>query len=147
MHKIVNHLVATSLILCANPAHSEDEKNKAERINLAYTAWQCANIAAHSNDHTHHVERLFEYGMDSGKTFMEDAETGNISSERFHDTIFWIVSTVLAGGGGDFMLGRLFQLAQNTALEEYNEQPFDQELAKVKMDNLFREKNCNYIGR
>jgi hypothetical protein len=44
-----------------HPSTQRGKKNKAERINLAYTAWQCANIAAHSNDHIHHVGAAFHY--------------------------------------------------------------------------------------
>jgi hypothetical protein len=135
------------LLLLISTVFADDSKNRAENINFAYTAWGCAHIAAHSETYTEHADRLFRYGMDKGKQFMEDVENGRIEEKEIHETIFWIINTVLTGGGGDFMLGRLFQLTEDEALKEYTEQPFDKDVAKMKMDTKFREKNCNFIGR
>jgi hypothetical protein len=116
-----------------------------------WSAFGCASLASISGDSAE-AERLFTFGHEQGKTFIGALNAQKIENEDISQQVPVGLVWLLRDGGPseDFILGRVFENAQEDALEdvfktngEYNSDDMQKTIAK----NNFVKQNCQLIGK
>ncbi len=113
-----------------------------------WSAFQCASWASVTGD-SEEQERLFLFGYAQGKTFLEALNSEKIQRDDISENVPIVVTMLLQGPTEEFILGRLFENAQDSALKdvfqtgnEYN----SESLREIIAGNKYRESNCQLIG-
>ncbi len=70
---------------------------------------------AKAKDEPEEAQRLFEFGVDTGRGFVQAARDGEMSQEDFQQSVPLGVSMRLGGPSDDFMIGRIYESAENVA--------------------------------
>jgi len=113
------------------------------------SAFYCANLAVLSkdslSDNMKEADRLFLYGYESGKEFIEAIMSKKIKPEEYRKNtpviFLWIMRD---GQSTDFMLGRLFEWSLTEAGEKASNSYKDKGFGASE---IFYKKNCSLIGR
>lgn len=144
-------LVIAGLSICAFCGRSvaDESKDYAIKALATWSAFECASIASMSKD-AKEQERLFLFGYEQGRQFITALQAGKIKREHLSNQAPWGLLLLLEGPTPDFMLGRIFESAQDNALndifktgEHFNSDEEQLTLAKTK----FRQLNCQLIGK
>lgn len=113
------------------------------------SSFDCSAWASTISD-TKEAERLFLFGYAQGKKFISALRAEKIDKEDLNTEVPIIFLMLLQGPSDDFILGRLLENSQKSALEEVfktgNEYNSD-EMKKNIAGNKFRDGNCQLIGR
>ena len=115
---------------------------------LAWSAFECSSVASVSGNDKER-ERLFSIGYDSGKRFVQALQAGKISKA---DGLNIAPSGFLMLAHGptiDFILGRVFESAQDNALKDVfatNGNLNSEKLQTTIANNRFHERNCALLG-
>jgi hypothetical protein len=114
----------------------------------AWSAFECASLASVTGD-VEEQERLFLFGYEQGKKFLAAAEAEKISDEDYSSEVPIGVSLLLGGPSADFMLGRIFEGAQENALDDIYTKDLNDtnEIRKIRAENKFRDGNCQLVGK
>ena len=140
-----------SLLACilSGPSIAADSKGSAVMARATWSAFECASLASKSNN-SKEQERLFLFGYDQGRKFIAAFQAGNIKKEHLSGEAPMMLILLREGPTADFMLGRIFEVAQESALEDvfksggnFNSEETQLTLAKTK----FRKLNCQLIGK
>ncbi len=116
-----------------------------------WSAFGCSSLASISGDSTE-AGRLFTFGHEQGKKFIGALNAQKIENEDISQQVPVGLVWLLRDGGPseDFILGRVFENAQEDALEdvfktngEYNSDDIQKTIAK----NNFVKQNCQLIGK
>jgi hypothetical protein len=137
------------LLMFANFAAAQDSKEYAAMGTEAWSAFECSSLASHIKD-TKEAERLFLFGYEQGKKFIRAIKANKIEKEDISSGVPMIMLLLLQGPSEDFMLGRIYENAQEHALEKvfktdakFNSEQFQKDIAKSE----FRNRNCQFIGK
>jgi hypothetical protein len=113
----------------------------------AWSAFECSSLASKTKN-LQEQERLFLFGYDQGQKFIAALKAGK--REHLSTEAPAVMLLLLEGPTPDFMLGRIFEVAQRSALEEvyktgqnFNSEEIQETIAKDKFWNL----NCQLIGK
>lgn len=113
-----------------------------------YSAFTCSVLASLMEEEKEH-ERLFTYGYEQGRVFVDRVRSGKITNEELRKSVPMGVSMYLRGPSSDFILGRIYSDAEDWALEK-TASP-DAEVYSESRRNSARSKylagNCALIGR
>ncbi len=113
------------------------------------SAFYCSQLAVLSkdslSDNMKKADRLFLYGYETGKEFLEAVVSKKIKPEEYRKNtpmiFLWIIQD---GQSTDFMLGRLFEWSLSEAGEKapnsYKDKGFG-------ASQIFHNKNCSLVGR
>ena len=150
--------LSTSLILSggnyAVASESEEELVQKSKLLLAY--FDCAAYANKAMPTKQ--EKLFEKGMDAGRSFYEGLFNGRISSESLNSKVPWIL-TIQGGPSVDFILGSVWTTQTDFAYKEVEREfscgawstegpyssPCSDTLRQSYYERLYREKNCDLL--
>lgn len=115
----------------------------------SFSAFQCSVLASVMSD-AQEEERLFTFGYEQGKKFLNALSANKISEEDVSSEVPVGITWVLGGPSIEFMLGRIYTSASDAALE--NVYPTDgtyisEDLRKSIAENDFNEGNCQLIGK
>lgn len=115
----------------------------------SWSAFECTSLAS-KIENTEEQERLFKFGYNQGHKFLAALKEGKIKQEDLSTQVPMIMLMLLQGPTPDFMLGRVFEAAQDSALEDvfntdgkYNSEQFQKDLA----ENKYWKQNCQLIGK
>lgn len=115
----------------------------------AWSAFECSALAEKSKN-TKEQERLFKYGYAQGLKFIEAIQAEKIEREDLSKGVPLMMLLLLQGPTPDFMLGRVFEGALDSALEDvfktgehFNSDEMQETIAK----NKFWKQNCQLIGK
>jgi hypothetical protein len=115
----------------------------------AWSAFQCSVLAEKSRNMAEQ-KRLFEFGYDQGLRFITALDSGTAEREALSGAAPFSMLLLLQGPTPDFTLGRIFEAALRSALEdvfssaESYASPAIQESIAARE---FLKRNCNLIGR
>ncbi|TSC70692.1 MAG: hypothetical protein G01um101449_299 [Parcubacteria group bacterium Gr01-1014_49] len=133
----------------ANSTLSQTSKEYAVMGRQLWSAFQCASWASVVGDNKEQ-ERLFLFGYAQGEKFLVAAKAGKIENPDINQEVPIGVTMLVQGPTNDFILGRIFEGAQEEALDEvyktgnkYN----STELQKIIAENKYRDSNCQLIGK
>lgn len=121
----------------------------------AWNAWTCAFYAEKSGS-PDIAERLFRVGLKAANLIADRQLSGDMSDDDFM-AIPSGFTRVLKGPSRDFIVGRMFEMTQETAHEvaflidpqtlrrkQTSEMPSEAEQVKI-LNALYRNENCNAI--
>lgn len=114
----------------------------------SWSAFQCANWASkigQQND----AEKLFMTAYNHGKIFLEALMAKKIDEKDISAEVPMGITLFLQGPNTDFILGRIFESAQESALKEVYKTGNDfnsEELQKSIAENKYRDGNCKLLN-
>lgn len=136
-------------VLFASISVAETSRDYAIMARAAWSAFECSSLASKSGD-AKEQERLFLFGYDQGKKFIVAVQTNKVKEQDLSREAPLIMLLLLQGPTADFMLGRVFEAAQESALKDVyktGEVFHDDETQKANAKNKFWKLNCQLIGK
>lgn len=141
-------IVASAALLMLQQASAQSSKEFAAMGLASWAAFECATLASHSKD-AKAQERLFTHGYKLGQAFVSAARNGKIEAKDMSSKVPLGVVWLLEGPTTDFILGRIYENAQENSLKDvlktdgiYNSNELQVSLAR----NKFRKSNCALLG-
>ncbi len=95
------------------------------------------------------AERLFNLGYESGKKFLDALQSKLVERKDLSEEVPIGFILLLAGPSSDFVLGRVFENAQNEALKgvlRSGDQLNPDDLQKMLAQSKFTKQNCQLLG-
>lgn len=135
-----------------NSAFSQSSKEYAVMGRQVSSAFRCSAWASKVDD-VKESERLFMFGYEQGQKFLGALKAEKIKQEDISQEVPIGVTMLLQGPTEEFILGRIFETAQEGALEEVFYTNYDrnnlnpEDLQKSIAENKFRDSNCQLIGK
>lgn len=143
-------LYALALFLPVGAATAQSSKEYAMMAKHAWAAFECSSFASVAGDKKEQ-ERLFQYGYEKGKQFLAALRENKIEQAHLLDTVQLRFLSVARGPTMDFILGRVYEWAQGSAVkrvsssEEGKERPED--VQKMIARIQFQKANCILLGK
>lgn len=109
-----------------------------------YSAFQCSSWAS-KNDNLKEAERLFIFGYEQGKKFINALTAQKIKEEDIFSEVPIGVTMLLQGPSTEFILGRIHSHAEEDALKEVYKTGNNfnsNEIQKSIASNKFLDGNC-----
>ncbi len=143
---LLNFVVA---LIIGMPSYAATSPEYAAMGRAAWSAFECSALAE-SSKNLQEQERLFKYGYAKGLEFIEAIQADKVKREDLSKGTPLIMLLLLQGPTPDFMLGRVFEGALDSALEDvfktgenFNSDEMQETIAK----NKFWKRNCQLIGK
>jgi len=133
----------------ASMSVAETSKDYAIMARAAWSAFECSSLASKNGD-AKEQQRLFLFGYDQGKQFIAAVQAKQVKGQDLSSEAPLGMLLLLQGPSADFMLGRVFDAAQESALEDVyktGEVFHDDEAQKSNAKNKFWKLNCQLIGK
>jgi hypothetical protein len=113
----------------------------------AWVAFECSSLAS-VMEKPKDQERLFLFGYDQGKKFLNAMQSGRITQKDLNSTAPSGFLMVAQGPSVDFILGRVFESAQDNALKEVitTETVLSKDLKQGLASHKYTSGNCELIG-
>lgn len=105
------------MLSVARTAIAENSKEYAQKARALWSAFECSSLASKAGRPAEQ-ERLFLYGYKQGMTFISALQAQKIKQKDLVSESPWIMLLLLEGPNPDFMLGRIYASAQNSALKK-----------------------------
>lgn len=128
---------------------AESSKEFAIMAKETWSAFECSVLAEKSKN-IKEQERLFMFGYKEGLKFIDALKSEKIKGKDISSTAPLGMVLRLQGPTPDFMLGRVFEGAADSALENVfkTEEKFNSDEAQETIAaNEFRKRNCQLIGK
>ena len=128
-------------LVSAPAAHAEvniDEQKKNSFMTLS--AFECAVVSPNDKE----GERLFKLGLKAGRDFLKFVQTDRnlyLKTIKSQVPMLW---NLTAGPTADFVLGQIYADRMNKIYEEFTP---DDELWNLTKQKMYREKNCELLGK
>lgn len=141
--------LAALLATGTSPIMAQESVDYAQMAKATWGAFECSSLAGKLKK-TSEQERLFLFGYAQGKEFIAALKAGKIKREDLSSNAPVGVLLLLQGPTPDFMLGRIFESAQDNALKDvyrvgdYFNSEKEQEVAAA---TKFASSNCQLIGK
>lgn len=135
--------------LFASMSVAETSKDYTIAARAAWSAFECSSLASKSGD-AKEQERLFLFGYDQGKKFIAAVQAKKVKEQDVSSEAPLMMLLLLQGPSADFMLGRVFEAAQESALKDVyktGEVFHDDEAQKENAKTKFWKLNCQLIGK
>lgn len=136
-------------VLFANSSVAHTSKDYALMAQDTWSAFECSSLASMVGN-LKEQERLFLFGYKQGKIFTAALKAKKVRNEDLRREVPLIMFMLLEGPSAEFMLGRVFQFAQHSALEDVfktGEHYNDKDTQKRKAEQKFWKLNCELIGK
>ena len=148
LHKLNRLAVAAPLVLALGVAVAQSSKDYASMGLATWSAFECSSLASKSKQ-SKEQERLFLFGFKQGQTFVDAVRAGKVDKKDMNSEVPIGVLFLLQGPSTDFILGRIYEAAQDEALKDVfgpAGQMNSNELQLVIAQNKFRKSNCSLLG-
>ncbi|MBW2467319.1 MAG: hypothetical protein JRF02_08465 [Deltaproteobacteria bacterium] len=135
-------------IFYLNPVMAESSEKYAAMAQSTWSAFECS-VLAEKIKNVEEQERLFRFGYEKGLNYITALQSGKIAKEDLSNEVPPIM-LLLQGPTPDFMLGRIFENAVESALEnipQRGEHPGSDELQKIIAGIEYRKRKCQLIGK
>jgi len=143
-------LLVTGLICLTftQVAGAQSSKDFALMGRVAWSAFECSSLASKIKN-SKEQERLFRYGYEQGLKFITAVRSGKVDRQDISEGVPLAVFLRLQGPTAEFILGRVFEASQVSALEKVyktGETFNSEELQETIARNEFWNRNCQLIG-
>jgi hypothetical protein len=142
-------LPALAALILAQPAMAERQNPYSVMAQSAWSAFQCSVLAEKARNMSEQ-KRLFEFGYDQGMKFIAALESGTAKREDLSGAAPFSMLLLLQGPTPDFALGRIFEAALRSALEDvftstdaYESESIQESVATKE----FWKRNCSLVGK
>ena len=129
------------------PASAQSSKEYAQMAKASWSAFECSSLASKSGV-AGEQQRLFLFGYEQGIKFIVAVQSKKVNQKDLSSEAPLIMLLLLQGPTPDFMLGRIYESAQNSALKEVyktGEHFNSDEDQKIIANNKFEKLNCELI--
>lgn len=129
-------------------AIGQTSKEYAVMARSTWSAFECSSLAAQMKDSSEQ-ERLFMYGYKEGLAFLTALQSKKIQRQDLSTEAPWLMLLLLQGPTPDFMLGRVFESAQDTALKNIlktGDKLNADEVRRMLAQGDYNKQNCRLIG-
>lgn len=106
---------------------------------LTLSAFECAVVSPNDKE----AERLFTIGLNVGRDFIQFVQSNPdlyLKTIRSQVPILW---SLTSGPTQDFILGRIYAAMEDKIYKEFSP---DEELWKIKKQNMYQTKNCALLN-
>ena len=129
-------------------AFAQSSEDYARMSRASWSAFECAafaDVLGKAQDH----ERLFKYGYEQGKVFIEAVRAGRVDEKDLTSISPSEFLMLAKGPSADFALGRVFEGALENGLKDVitPENVIEVELQHSIASRKFSEANCEILGR
>lgn len=146
--RIPHILTAILCLLGPSIAAAQSSRDFAVMGRTMWSAFECSSLASEMKS-PNEQERLFSLGYKNGLTFIaalreQKIERGHLSSE-----VPFMALLLLEGPTPDFMLGRVFEFAQNEALNDVikaGSRMNSGDVRKTLAQGKYDKQNCRLLG-
>ena len=141
-------LALVLVLLLQVPAVAQDSVAYAKMAKATWSAFECSSLAA-TLKKSSEQERLFRFGYEQGKTFIAALQAGKIERTDLSSNAPIGLLWLLEGPTPDFMLGRIYESAQDNALKDVyrtGENATSEADQQLIASNKFTSANCQLIG-
>lgn len=148
MYSLKIIFIAFLVLSVAPTANAQSSKKYAQKAMASWSAFECSSLASKVGKQKEQ-ERLFLYGYEQGMTFISALQTKKIEQKDLSSESPWAMLLLLEGPNPDFMLGRIYASAQDSALKDVfktGDHFNSDEEQRVIALNEFRKMNCQFIG-
>lgn len=114
---------------------------------IAWAAFECSSLAAQMKD-ANEQERLFTLGHEQGKAFIEAVETQKVERKHIMEEVPIGLVLHLQGPTPDFMLGRIYESAQDEVLKDVlrtNGKLNSDEVQALIAQGKYNDQNCRIL--
>lgn len=136
-------------LLFGNPSFAANSSEYAAMGKAVWSAFECSALADNSKN-PKKQKRLFKYGYAQGLKFIEAIQTEKVKREDLSKGVPLMMLLLLQGPTPDFMLGRVFEGALDSVLEDVyktGEHFNSEETQESIAENKFWKQNCQLIGK
>lgn len=130
-------------------ALGQTSNSLALKARVSWSAFECSALAAKIGDRPEQ-ERLFLLGYEEGAAFVKALESGEIPDSALQNEVPWLMRLLLQGPNVDFMLGRVYEAAVQSALKEIlqtGDRLNTNDLQKTLAFGKYTRGNCAVLGR
>jgi hypothetical protein len=130
------------------PSSAQGSKEYAQLAKASWSAFECSSLASKAGN-AGEQERLFLYGFKQGKKFISAVQSKKVNQKDLSSEAPLVMLLLLEGPSPDFMLGRIYESAQDSALKDvFNTEDYfnSDEEQKTIAKNRFLKLNCQLIG-
>lgn len=145
----MRHLAVLAALLAATPTVAQTSADYARMGSATWSAFECSSLAGKSGD-TKEQERLFLYGYKQGQAFIAGVIDKKAKREDLSKGTPWMMLLLLEGPTPDFMLGRIFAAAQDSAFEgvyKTGAVHHDEATQKSNAKDKYWKQNCQHLGK
>ena len=137
-------------LVSGEASFAENSSEYAAMGKAVSSAFECSALAGASNN-LKEQERLFKYGYDQGLKFINAIQSGKVKKEDMVKSVPLLVVFRLEGPTPDFILGRIFESASSSALEDVYKSGelyiTDEKMQETIAKDKFWKQNCPLIGK
>jgi hypothetical protein len=147
MEVLVIRLTLAALGLVASPVIAKDSTIYAQMAKATWSAFECSSLASKLKKPAEQ-ERLFSFGYKQGKEFIAALQARKIKREDLSSNVPVGVLFLLEGPTSDFMLGRIYESAQDHALKDVyqvGDHFNNDEEQEFAASSKFASSNCQLI--
>lgn len=142
-------LTFAAMFIAGSPAFAQTSKDYAAMGAATWAAFECSSLAAHSKN-AEQQERLFLYGYKKGQEFVKAALGNKVDRKDLLSDVPSGLVMLLEGPSIDFILGRVYESAQDNALKGVfltNGELNSRELQVAYSETKFQKANCRLVGK
>jgi hypothetical protein len=127
-------------------SHAQPSRELALSARLSWSAFECSSLASVMSDQAEQ-ERLFTLGYEQGKVFIQAARSNRIDQKDINNDVPSGFLMLMQGPTPDFVLGRVFESAQENALKDVitPSSVTNKELKVLLAQGKFSKQNCNVL--
>lgn len=131
-------------LVAAFQASAQESADYAKMGRAAWAAFECSSLADKPNEQ----ERLFHFGYEQGKKFIDAVQAKRITPEDLDSIVPSGVLMLAQGPTPDFILGRVFESAQHNALKDVitSDSVLDKDLRQTLASRKYTAANCEILG-
>lgn len=143
-------IAAVMGLMVTSPGMAEPSQSKPYEmmVQSVWSAFQCSVLAEKSRNPSEQ-KRLFGFGYDQGLKFIGALESGDAGAKDIPGDAPFSMLLLLQGPTPDFMLGRIFEVALRSTLENVYKTD-DYYTADANQESIaaaeFWKRNCKLIG-
>jgi hypothetical protein len=136
------------LSLFAANAAAQSSRDFAVMGRSLWSAFECSSLASQMKD-PNEQERLFKFGYKSGLAFVSALQSQKIERKHISEEVPIGVMFLVQGPTPDFILGRIYEAAQDEAVKDViktGDQLNSADVQKMLAQSKFNRQNCRLIG-
>jgi hypothetical protein len=138
--------------LCITIAYAEERRDYVLLSDDAYAALQCSVFAAHARYNADET-RLFSYGLEKARLFIQAARAGQVSADDFAHTNFVWPLALRAWNfqpqdtSTDFVAGTVYEMIWTNTTGDLGNRSHDQATYQEPARAEYASHNCSLLGR
>lgn len=138
-------LSAVALLTFSPCVMANDSTEYARMGANAWKAFECTGLAGELKD-SEEKQRLFSFGYEQGMKFLDAVRSGQVTQRDVFTTVPSGFMNHAEGPNSDFVLGRVFEVAAQSALRDVTTKgTFDEQRSAAF--RKYSDENCQAIGR